>query len=98
MSSNLVWVLGSKREAFYDSCMLTPEDIDEFQALMRNECGMDLSREEATAMAWRLISLLRIVLEKPEDGQAGFMPLGGVRTIWKLFKRWFGGFAWVGKY
>lgn len=90
MSSNLVWVLGSKREAFYDSIMLTPEDIDEFQTLMKNECGMDLSREEATAMAWRLISLLRIVLEKSEDEQAGFMPLGGVRTIWKFSEGWFG--------
>ena len=54
---------------------LTQEDIDEFKALMRDECGVDLSNQEAWNRATELLGLFRMLMGPiPEDSEVGQMP------------------------
>jgi hypothetical protein len=50
---------------------LSPEDIREFQDLVRHETGVDLSAQEAWDRAIELIALIRMLIRPdPEDPEA----------------------------
>jgi hypothetical protein len=50
---------------------LTPQKVREFQSLMREECGAELSMEDARRRATQLIALYRALLGPlPEDPEA----------------------------
>lgn len=58
--------------------MLTPEDVQEFRRLVKQECGIEFSYEEAYRHARQFIDLYRMLMGPiPEDPQARSMPLGG---------------------
>lgn len=42
---------------------LTDDDINEFQSICKEECGKELSKEEAYESANKLIALMKILLE-----------------------------------
>jgi len=58
---------------------LTPDEVREFQALVRSETGITLSGQEAWDRAIELIALVRMLVHPyPEDHEAS-LP-SGVRT------------------
>ncbi|MFH0828803.1 MAG: hypothetical protein V1907_01325 [Candidatus Kerfeldbacteria bacterium] len=50
---------------------LTPDEVDRFRDIMRRECGVELTPEQAWARAIELLSLFRMLLGPlPEDRPA----------------------------
>ncbi len=70
--------------------MLSPDKIEEFRRLMKEECGVDLTYEEAAKRASEFINLYRMLMSPvPEDPQAKDMPQrlqGGVQKMLSLLR------------
>ncbi len=53
---------------------LTPEALDEFRAIYRDEFGEEITRDEAQEMGTRLVDLLRLLLRPLPNAQRASPP------------------------
>ncbi len=67
----------SERSSASPTAWLSPADVREFQALLRTECGIDLSDTDAWTRATELVALYRMLLSPvPEDTAAPALTTG----------------------
>lgn len=58
---------------------LMPAEVERFRDIMRRECGLELTPEEAWARAIELLALFRVMLGPlPEDARTASSTIGAI--------------------